>query len=173
MLRRPLALCSALAALLALAAAPPSRRAEPVAAAGPALADTPKGLAGPARRELKALEGRWRVVRFLHADRETTPGTGAEAVVVTFKGDAIDFNGSAKGAIVALDPATDPKCLDFEAQVGSGVFKKGSTYESVYKRDGDKLTWAVYHGREKNRPTSLDKPTDPGVMVMVIARVKE
>ena len=118
---------------------------------------------------MKALEGKWRAVKFLHSDRETTP----DGLVVEFKGDAIDFAGVATATVVVLDPATDPKCLDFEAQVGSGVFKKGSTYESVYKRDGDKLTWAVYHGREKNRPTSLDKPTDPGVMVMVIARVKE
>jgi uncharacterized protein (TIGR03067 family) len=143
------------------------------AVGGTALAETPKELSGAARRELRILEGKWRVVRFLHSDRETTSGTGDDEVVVKFKGDTIDFAGSAAGAVVELDPATDPKCLDFKALVGSGVFKKGSTYESVYKLDGDVLTWAVYVGRGKNRPTAFDKPTDAGVMVMVLNRVKE
>jgi uncharacterized protein (TIGR03067 family) len=72
-----------------------------------------------------------------------------------------------------IDHATDPKCLDFEAQTTSGVFKKGVTYESVYKLDGKLLTWAVYTGRGKNRPTSLKKPTEAAVMVMKLERIKE
>ena len=142
-----------------------------LAAAGPAAPS--KGLPEAAKKELRSLEGKWRVAKFLHSDRETTPGEGDDAVVVEFKGNTIDFAGSATGVVVELDPATDPKCLDFKALVGSGVFKKGSTYESVYKLDGDVLTWAVYVGRGKNRPTAFDKPTDAGVMVMVLNRVKE
>jgi uncharacterized protein (TIGR03067 family) len=144
-----------------------------VACVAPLLADRPKELPEAAKKERKALQGKWRVVKFLHSDRETTPGTGDSAVIVEIKGDTIDFDGSAAAAIVELDPATDPKCLDFKARVGSGVFKKGSTYESVYKLDGDKLTWAVCTGRGKNRPTAFDKPTEAGVMVMVLNRVKE
>ena len=72
-----------------------------------------------------------------------------------------------------MDSATDPKCLDFKARVGSGLFKKGSTYESVYKLDGDTLTWAVYTGRGKNRPTAFDRPTDAGVKVLALNRIKE
>jgi uncharacterized protein (TIGR03067 family) len=139
----------------------------------PVFADTPKELSGAAKRELKKLEGKWRVVRVLHSDRETTPGTDDDPVVIEFKGDMINIARSATGAVVELDPATDPKCLDFKARVGSGVFKKGSTYESVYKRDGDTLTWAVYTGRGKNRPVAFDKPTDAGVKVIVLNRVKE
>ena len=107
-------------------------------------------------------------MKFLHSDRETTP----DGLVVEFKGDAIDFAGVATATVVAT-PATDPKCLAFKVRRGSGVLKKGSTCESVYKRDGNTLTWAFYHGRGKNRPTALDKPTDRGVMVMVFKRVKE
>jgi uncharacterized protein (TIGR03067 family) len=139
----------------------------------PVRADPPKGLSGAAKRELKTLQGKWRVVRFLHSDRETTPGTGENEVVVEFKGETVDFDGSATAAVVALDPATDPKCLDFKARTGSGVFKKGSTYESVYKIDGDTLTWAVHVGRGKNRPVAFNKPTDAGGMVMVLNRVKD
>jgi uncharacterized protein (TIGR03067 family) len=140
-------------------------------ASGPAA--PPGELSEGARKELKALEGKWRVTKFLHADRETNPGAGEDEVTVEFKGGAIDFAGVATGVVAELDPATDPKCFDFQVSSGSGVFKTGSTYESVYKLDGDTLTWAVYKGRGKNRPASLGKPTDPGVMVMVLTRVKE
>src|SRR5262245_39429907 len=137
-----------------------------VAASGAAA--PPRELPEAAKKELKALEGKWRVTKFLHSDRETTPGEGDDAVVVEFKGKTIDFAGSATGVVVELDPATDPKCLDFK-----GLYKKDTIYESVYKRDGDTLTWAVYHRRGKSRPVSFDKPTDAGVMVMVLSRVKE
>lgn len=141
-----------------------------LAALGPAVPS--KELSEEAKKELKGLEGKWRVVKFLHADRETTPEAG-EDVVVEFKGNTIDFAGAATGAVVALDPATDPKCLDFKTPMGSGVFKADATYESVYRLDGDTLSWAVYHGREKNRPVSFDTPTDAGVMVIVLSRVKQ
>lgn len=139
----------------------------------PLLADPPQKLSDAVKQELKTLEGKWRVVRFLHSDRETTPGTGDDQVVVKFEGDTIDFAGSTTGVVAALDPSTEPRCLDFKVGVGSGVFKKDSTYESVYKLDGDTLSWAVYTGRGKSRPSTFDKPTDAGVMVMVLKRAKE
>jgi uncharacterized protein (TIGR03067 family) len=135
-------------------------------ASGPAVPS--KELPEAAKKELRALEGKWRVVKFVHSDRETTPGEGDDAVVVEFKDNTIDFAGSSTCVVADLDPATDPKCLDFK-----GPFKKDMIYESVYKRDGDTLTWAVYHGQGKNRPTAFDKPTDAGVMVMVLTRVKQ
>ena len=132
------------------------------------LAAPSKELPEAAKKELKALEGKWRVVKFLHSDRETTPGEGDDAVVVEFKGNTIDFAGSATGEVVEVDPTTDPKCLDFK-----GLYKKDTIYESVFKRDGDTLTWAIYHGQGKSRPTAFDKPTAPGLMVIVLRRVKE
>ena len=139
----------------------------------PIPANPPKELSEAARKELKTLEGKWRVVKFLHFDRETTPEADGYDVIVEFKGNTIDFNKSATGVVIELDPATDPKCLDFKVPVGSGVFKNGSTYESVYKLDGDTLTWAVYTGRGKSRPTAFDKPTEAGAMVLVLNRVKD
>jgi uncharacterized protein (TIGR03067 family) len=133
----------------------------------------PKEPPEAAKKELKALDGKWRVVKFLYFDRETTPGTDDDDVIVRFKGRTIDFDGQAKGEVAELDPATDPKCLDFKVSMGSGVLAKGSTYESIYKLDDDTLTWAVYVGRGKNRPAAFDKPTAAGVMVMVLNRVKE
>lgn len=132
-------------------------------------ADPPKELPAAARAELKTLEGKWRVVRFLHADRETTEA----GVVVEFKGGRIDFAGVGAGEVLEVDPATDPKCLDFKVVKESGALRKGMTYESVYKLDGDRLTWAIHTGREKNRPAGFGKPSLAGTMVIVLERVKE
>src|SRR5262245_40517283 len=63
-----------------------------VVVVAPVQADPPKELSAAAKRQLKALEGKWRVVRFLHPGRETAPEAGEE-VVVEFKGRSIDFAG--------------------------------------------------------------------------------
>jgi hypothetical protein len=88
---------------------------------------------------LGVLEGRWRAVRFVPADRETAPGGEDDPFVVTIAGGRIDLAGVATAEVTALDPATDPKCLDFQVRAGAGVLKTGSSYESVYKRDGGSL----------------------------------
>src|SRR5262245_19730247 len=80
-----------------------------------------------ARKEMKALQGQWRVVKCVHSDRETIAGEDDGAIIVEFKGNTIDFDSVASGTIAELDPATDPKCLDFKTPTGSGVFKPGST----------------------------------------------
>jgi uncharacterized protein (TIGR03067 family) len=135
--------------------------------------DPPKKLPDAAKKELKALEGKWRAVKFIHSDRETVPGTDDDPFLVTVTGVKIDFAGVATAVVADLDTTADPKCIDFKVGVASGVLKADSVHESVYKRDGDTLTWAFYHGRGKSRPTSLGKPTDPALMVMVMTRVKE
>jgi uncharacterized protein (TIGR03067 family) len=132
-----------------------------------------KELSEAAKKELKALEGKWRAVRFIHFDRETAPRTDDDPFLVTVTGGKIDFAGVAAAAVADLDPTSDPKCLDFKVGVASGILKADSMYESVYKRDGNTLTWAFYYGWGKSRPSGLDKPADPGLMVMVLNRVKE
>jgi uncharacterized protein (TIGR03067 family) len=139
----------------------------------PVKADPPKELSSAAKGQLKLLEGKWRVERFLFSDRETIPETEDDAPIVAFKDGTIDFNGSVAATVFELDPSTNPKCFDFKAVTGAGLFRKGTVYESVYKLDGDTLTWAVYTGRGKNRPVVFDKPTDDGFVVMVLNRVKE
>lgn len=114
-----------------------------------------KGPPDPAKKELKALEGKWRVVKFVHSDRETILGMGEDEVTVEYKGNTIDSAGSAAGVIAEPDPAADPKCLNLKAREGSGVFRTGSTYESVYKLDGNTLTWAVYTGRGEESACDL------------------
>lgn len=136
-------------------------------------ADPPKELPPAAKDELKTLEGKWKVVKVLHPDLATTPAADGYEAIVAFKGSAIDFNGAGAGEVIELDPATDPKCLDFKVGKESGVLKEGATCESVYKLDGDTLTWAMYVGRGKNRPATFDKPAVKGGIVFVLERVKE
>jgi uncharacterized protein (TIGR03067 family) len=136
------------------------------------LGDPPQELPEAAKKELKALDGKWRVVKVVFSDREALHEE-EDGLIFSFNGRAIDFAKSGSGVVVALDPETDPKCLDFKTLKEFGVLRAGSTYESVYKLNGDTLTWAVHVGREKNRPVSLDKPTDPGTLVIVLSRVKK
>jgi uncharacterized protein (TIGR03067 family) len=139
----------------------------------PMWADPPKELSDAARKELKTLEGKWRVVRFVHSDRETAPEDGDDPIIVEFRGDTIDFAGSANGMVVDLEPAANPKGLDFMTRMAAGIFKKDSTCESVYKLDGNTLTWALYTGRDKNRPTSFNNPTEAGGIVIELKRLNE
>jgi uncharacterized protein (TIGR03067 family) len=125
-----------------------------------------------AKKEIKALEGRWGVVKVVFFDRESIHDPD-DRLIFAFKGNTIDFAKSGAGVIVELDSGTDPKCLDFKLLKGFGVLKKDATYESAYKIDGDTLTWAVHVGREKNRPLTFDTPADAGTLVIVLTRVKE
>jgi len=72
--------------------------------------------------------------------------------------------------IAALDPTTDPKCIDFlEKREG----RPDRTLEGVYKIDGDKLQIAFSVLKEgKNRPTSFEKPGDRA-FVWTFKRVRE
>jgi len=139
----------------------------------PLVAETPKELPEAATRELKTLKGKWRIEKVLHFDRETTPGSADDPLIFEFKGNTIRFSESSSGTVVELDPSTTPKCLDFSPLQGFGIFKKDSIYESVYKLEGETLSWAVYIGPGKNRPVGFDKPTDAWVKVIVLKRVKE
>jgi uncharacterized protein (TIGR03067 family) len=141
-----------------------------LAALGPVASS--KELSEGAKKELKALEGKWEVVKVIFSDREAIHDE-ENRLIFTFKGNSIDFAKSGLGIIVELDPSTDPKCLDFKLLKEFGVLRKGSTYESIYRIDSDTLTWAVHVGREKNRPLTFDKPTDAKTMVIVLNRVKE
>ncbi len=132
----------------------------------------PAELPEASKKELKALEGKWGVAKVVFSDREAIHDPD-DRLIFTFEGNTIDFAKSGSGVIVALDPGTVPKCMDFELHKEFGVLKKGTTYESTYKIDGDRLTWAVHVGREKNRPLTFDKPADASTLVIVLDRVKE
>lgn len=134
--------------------------------------DPPK-LSDDAKKELKKFDGKWTVVKeVLTAGTNEPPMFNGKEIVVEFKNGKMVFGELELFEIAAVDPAADPKCLDVKALGDFGALKKGTTYESIYKFDGDTLTWAGYAGEGKKRPGTFDKPTDPLTGVLVLKRVK-
>ena len=141
-----------------------------------AVADSPKEkgkeLSAEAKKELKKLEGKWQMIK-----GATSNGEGDVKELEAFcviSGTELTFSrGDKKETIrvTAIDTTTDPKCIDL---VEIRADKTERTLEGVFKLDGDTLllAFAVPKGA-KNRPTSFDKPTDPGTQVWTFKRVKE
>lgn len=130
-------------------------------------ADAPK-LTEAGQKELKKLEGKWQIQKEVSSDDERDR-TGDSNAVVEFKGHKVIAEGKEFGAVSALDPSTDPKCIDLKIEEGPA---KGMVVEAIYKIDGDTMTISVYVG-EKKRPTNFDKPKETGAMLVTLKRIKE
>jgi uncharacterized protein (TIGR03067 family) len=136
-------------------------------------ADTPKEkeLSAEAKKELKKLEGKWRVVKLAGGGQEVE-FKDREAFFV-FDGADITIssgNKTEKLRVATLDTTTDPRCVDLtEKREG----RPDRTLEGVYKLDGDTLQIAhALPNVGKNRPTGFDKSTERA-MVWTLTRVKE
>ena len=143
--------------MMALTAEPPKKDEKP------ALSDA-------ARKELKKLEGEWQLVKYVGKDVEAEPDD--PELVVVFDGAKMSVAfGSQKytADVAALDPSTDPKCLDLTVTRPNRVL----TSEAIYKLDGDTLVIADTPNGEKLRPADFDKPADARVQVMTLKRMKE
>lgn len=133
-------------------------------------ADAPK-LSEAAQKELKKLEGKWKVEKMATAGMELTLGpTDRELVMEMTAAGKWIFTGKDKAVVVALDPAAQPKCLDLKS-VEEG--RDGTVDEAIYKIDGDTLTIALYQGKGKQRPTTFDTPKERDTILVVFKRVKE
>ena len=132
-----------------------------------------KDLSADARKELTKLEGRWAVVKEVSSDGEKQ--LTSQAFTATFKGRTVVVNTVAKFefTVSELDPATDPRLMDWTSLTDAGPVKKGMTFEAIYKLDGDTLTIAFYQGGGKQRPANFDPPKEAGTSVIVLTRVKE
>ncbi|HJZ56221.1 MAG TPA: TIGR03067 domain-containing protein [Gemmataceae bacterium] len=134
-------------------------------------ADPPKELSEAAKKELKKFEGKWKAEKVTSSEGEITPPDGEGMLEI--KDRKILLDGKSFGEITELDPSVDPKCLDFKVLVGKGALSEGTVIETIYKIDGDTLTWAVYLGADKKRPANFDAPKEAGTFVVVLKRVKE
>jgi uncharacterized protein (TIGR03067 family) len=142
-----------------------------------AVADEPKPgakekeFSAEAKKELKKLEGKWRLVKIAATDGEVEMKD--KELYYVFKGTEVTQTFGDKMAtsrVDALDAATDPKCIDLT------VTREGApdrTLEAVYRIDGDTLQIAFSLAKEgKNRPTSVEKPSDLS-FIWTFKRVKE
>jgi uncharacterized protein (TIGR03067 family) len=135
--------------------------------------EQPKELSAEAKKELKQLDGKWRVVKLADANKESE--VKDQEVYFVFKGTEVTLTSPDKEKtetlrITAIDTTTDPKCIDLlEKRAG----RPDRTLEGVYKIDGDTLRLAFSVPKDgKNRPTSFEKPGDRA-MVWTFKRVKE
>ncbi len=122
-----------------------------------------------ARRELKALEGKW-VVERLEADGKKHEPEAGERAELTIKGTMWTFEPTRENwEVAALDSSCNPKLIDIKS---TKTGRAASIREGVYKLDGDTLTIAIYQGKDKKRPTSLKTPTEAGTVLFVLKRAK-
>ena len=145
-----------------------------------AVADEPKveakakAFSVEAKKELKKLEGKWKLIKIAGRGQETEMEM---EVYFTFKEAKMTIstingtkNREERTEVIALDPTTDPKCLDLQEKRPG---KADLTQECVYKIDGDTLQLAIsFPTSGKSRPPGFDKSTE-GAMICTLKRVKE
>ena len=51
--------------------------------------------------------------------------------------------------------------------------REAQTYEAIYKLEVDMLYYVVYNGKDKNRPTTFDPPSDSDTQLVILKRIKE
>ena len=126
-----------------------------------------------ALKELKKLEGKWDLVQ-IDRDGKSVILKQGEATI-TIKGTKwsviVDGKVFQEVEVVALDPKTKPACIDFKTIPRPK--REAQTYEAIFKLEGDMLYYVVYNGKDKNRPTSFDPPSDSDTQLMILKRAKE
>ena len=137
-----------------------------------ASADAPDAAA---KKELKALEGTWRIVA-LEADGKEAPAGELAGTRLTFKGDEMEQREAGRDRVerlkVTLAPGVSPKHFDLTALTGPEQVK-GKTCPGIYKRDGDTLTVCgrTFEALDKGRPAEFKG--GEGLSLLTLERVKD
>ena len=131
--------------------------------------EKPKLLPERAQKELDQLQGKWVAKELGRAGK--TIDVRDQDFVLEIKGDKWIFVGKEKAVFVALDPTTDPKCVDLKS-VEKG--RNGQVDEGIYRVDGETLTICMHQGSEKSRPTKFEtSPDQPDTILAVFERPKK
>jgi uncharacterized protein (TIGR03067 family) len=139
--------------------------------------DDPQPKLSPeAQKELKKLQGKWKIQKMAGDGMEIVLGPNDKELIGEFKGMKWILGGVEeksrveKAEVCALDTKTDPICIDFKSLEKS---RGDAIDEAIYKLDGDTLTICLYQGQGKQRPTTFDIPKDKGTVLVVMKRLKE
>jgi uncharacterized protein (TIGR03067 family) len=121
---------------------------------------------GTSKKDLEALQGVWKVEKFVIGGREM-PAEANERFRVIVKGDRLMFQDGEKNigdTAIKLDATKKPAAVD--------MTEKGTVVEGIYQVKGDaaKLCWT---GPRKARPTGFASEKDSETTFMVLKREKK
>jgi len=126
-----------------------------------------------ARKELKALEGKWKTV-LMEVDGKALDADGIPAFSMVVGADGKSVGKTAREEfrfVMKIDPKSQPKTIDNLHETGS---QKGQRQYGIYKLEGDKFTVCMTPpgGAEGDRAKEFTSK-DGGNVVFVFERVKE
>ncbi|MBN9122693.1 MAG: TIGR03067 domain-containing protein [Planctomycetes bacterium] len=150
-----------IAALVALALAAPAAPEE-----------KEKELSAAAKKELKALEGKWTATK-ITIDGTDVPAPDNDDKFIEFKGRKFLLGGNEFFDVTGLDPSADPKLIDFKGLRDMGDIQKGTVYEAIYKLEKDTLTLALYFGSGQKRPDKFESGKDSKIALVTLEREKK
>jgi uncharacterized protein (TIGR03067 family) len=122
------------------------------------------------KKELVTLQGRWLVERLETKDKKVDLGELNPSLILEVKGAKFILNGQPLSEVAAIDPSTNPKCLDIR-RLENG--KPTTLEEGIFKLDGDALFICVYQGGGKQRPTTFDTANQADTTLVVLKRLKK
>jgi uncharacterized protein (TIGR03067 family) len=123
-----------------------------------------------AKKDLKALQGNWKVTA-LTFDGKEAPKEDVEKMVLTIKDETytLKMGDKKESGTIKLDPSEKPKTVDFVIKEGDD---KGKTQHGIYTLEGDNLKFCMAKPG-KDRPKELSSKEDSGHILVVLKRDKE
>jgi RNA polymerase sigma factor (sigma-70 family) len=116
------------------------------------------------------LQGEWKVVS-IKLGGQDHPNKDQVGDTMTFKGDSMAL--TPYKAEFKLDPATDPKQVDFTLTESPDPNQKGQVSLGIYKLDGDKLILHAARPGAGERPTDFESKDGQVSMLFTLERVKK
>ena len=148
-------------AMMMLVALPITARAAAAAATAPTTAPEKPNQNSPAvKAELNNLQGAWRIVRAENKGVDVKEKLGYAQFTVEGNVMRMVRNGEERKSTFELDPAHDPKWINF-------ITPRGDRIEGIYELSGD--SWKTV-SRGRGRPGSFE---EKDAIVFVYERVKE
>lgn len=134
--------------------------------------DKEKELSEVAKKELKALEGKWTATK-MTIDGNDVPPPDDDNKTIEIKGRKFLLGGKEIFHVAAIDPSTDPKLIDFKGLADMGDLRKDNVYEAIYKIEKDTFTLVLYFGEGQKRPDKFEAGKGSKVALVTFEREKK
>lgn len=126
------------------------------------------------KQEIKKLQGRWQVTKFIDHSEEPAPTEEIKHFTFEFKEDRLtmrkDKEDDGKPMKFTLNPSKQPKWMNIDMGAPIGVAK------AIYKLDGDELTMCVVGGTRKGkaapRPSEFKPSKRDKYSLFVLKKIK-